>query len=102
MGGEFSLRGCHPSRCSSASDNCTMHEDISTFISTMSCEIRIGTSGWHYKHWMGTFYPDRVPLPEGSVRGKKGTVAKRFPASKMLDFYARHFDAVEINNTFYR
>lgn len=50
----------------------------------MSCSIRIGTSGWHYKHWVGTFYPARTP------------------ASKMLDFYIRHFDAVEINNTFYK
>jgi uncharacterized protein YecE (DUF72 family) len=50
----------------------------------MSCDIRIGTSGWHYKHWLGTFYPERLP------------------ASRMLDFYVRHFDAVEINNTFYR
>ena len=61
-----------------------MREDISTYITTMSCDVRIGTSGWHYKHWVGTFYPARLP------------------ASKMLDFYVRDFDAVEINNTFYR
>lgn len=47
-------------------------------------EIRIGTSGWHYKHWKGTFYPAELP------------------ASKWLGFYVRHFDAVEINNSFYR
>jgi uncharacterized protein YecE (DUF72 family) len=47
-------------------------------------EIRIGTSGWHYKHWKGPFYPADLP------------------ASKMLAFYMRHFDAVEINNSFYR
>jgi uncharacterized protein YecE (DUF72 family) len=46
--------------------------------------IRIGTSGWHYKHWMGLFYPEK------------------FPPSKMLAYYARHFGTVEINNTFYR
>ena len=46
--------------------------------------IHIGTSGWHYKHWRGPFYPEKLP------------------ASKMLDFYARHFDTVELNNTFYR
>jgi uncharacterized protein YecE (DUF72 family) len=46
--------------------------------------VHIGTSGWHYKHWLGPFYPDKLP------------------ASKMLDFYARHFDTVELNNTFYR
>lgn len=47
-------------------------------------EIRIGTSGWHYIHWKGPFYPADLP------------------ASKMLAFYVRHFDAVEINNSFYR
>jgi uncharacterized protein YecE (DUF72 family) len=46
--------------------------------------IRIGTSGWHYPHWRGPFYPEK------------------FPASKMLEFYSRHFDTVELNNTFYR
>ena len=50
----------------------------------MSADIRIGTSGWHYKHWIGTFYPER------------------WPASKMLGFYLERFDTVEINNSFYR
>jgi uncharacterized protein YecE (DUF72 family) len=46
--------------------------------------VRIGTSGWHYKHWLdGVFYPS----------GTK-------PA-QMFEFYARHFDTVEINNSFY-
>jgi uncharacterized protein YecE (DUF72 family) len=47
-------------------------------------EIRIGTSGWHYKHWRGPFYP------------------RDMPASKMLAFYLQRFDTVEINNSFYR
>ena len=47
-------------------------------------EIRIGTSGWHYQHWVGRFYPDR------------------WPASKMLAYYQERFDTVEINNSFYR
>src|SRR5579872_2368541 len=46
--------------------------------------VHIGTSGWHYKHWRGPFYPDKLP------------------ASKMLGFYAQDFDTVELNNTFYR
>jgi uncharacterized protein YecE (DUF72 family) len=47
------------------------------------CDIRIGTSGWHYKHWLGPFYPADVhPL-------------------QMLSFYVDHFNTVEINNTFY-
>ena len=45
--------------------------------------VRIGTSGWHYKHWLGPFYPP-------------GT-----PPSKMLSFYFEHFDTVELNNSFY-
>lgn len=47
------------------------------------CEIRIGTSGWHYKHWIGSFYPPKTP------------------ASKMLQHYIDHFDTVELNNSFY-
>lgn len=48
------------------------------------CQRHIGTSGWHYKQWVGDFYPARIS-----------------PA-KMLSWYAREFDTVEINNTFYR
>jgi len=43
----------------------------------------IGTSGWHYDHWRHLFYPDKL--------------AK----AKWLDFYAHHFNTLEINNTFY-
>jgi uncharacterized protein YecE (DUF72 family) len=47
--------------------------------------IRIGCSGWNYKHWRnGVFYPPRL--------------APR----RWLEFYARHFDTVEVNSTFYR
>ena len=46
--------------------------------------IRIGTSGWHYEHWGGRFYPEGLPK------------------SKWLQHYAKHFDTVEINNTFYQ
>jgi len=49
-----------------------------------SCDIRIGTSGFHYKHWKGPFYPEKLP------------------AAKMLDFYVKRFDTVELNNSFYR
>jgi uncharacterized protein YecE (DUF72 family) len=44
----------------------------------------VGTSGWTYDHWRGCFYP-----PE---------LAK----SRWFDYYAREFNAVEINATFYR
>ncbi len=43
----------------------------------------IGTSGWHYDHWKGGFYPQDLPRTE------------------WLDFYARHFSTLEINNSFY-
>jgi uncharacterized protein YecE (DUF72 family) len=46
---------------------------------------RIGCSGWNYASWRhGVFYPDRCP------------------ARLWLEFYARHFDTVEVNATFYR
>ena len=46
--------------------------------------VHIGTSGWHYKRWVGPFYPPKMP------------------PSKMLSFYLERFDTVEINNSFYR
>ena len=49
----------------------------------MAC-IRIGTSGWHYLHWRGPYYP------------------ADWPSAKMLSFYMADFDSVEINNSFYR
>lgn len=50
----------------------------------MACDIRIGTSGFHYKHWKGPFYPQKTP------------------DAAMLDFYIQHFDTLELNNSFYR
>lgn len=47
-------------------------------------EIKIGTSGWHYKHWVGAFYPPK------------------WPARRMFEYYLGYFDTVELNNTFYR
>ncbi len=46
--------------------------------------IHIGTSGWHYKHWRGIFYP----------------AAMR--PSDYLAYYSTRFQTVEINNSFYR
>ncbi len=45
--------------------------------------IRIGTSGWHYAHWRGPFYPEKLP------------------SAQMLDFYCQRLKSVEINNSFY-
>lgn len=50
----------------------------------MAARYYIGTSGWHYEHWRGLFYPPELPK------------------TRWLDFYARHFTTVELNNTFYR
>ncbi len=47
------------------------------------CDIRIGTSGWYYEHWRELFYPADLPK------------------SKWFEYYAQHFNTVEINNTFY-
>jgi hypothetical protein len=46
--------------------------------------IHIGTSGWHYGHWRGPFYPEEL--------GTEGFLA----------FYAERFHTVEINNSFYQ
>jgi len=45
--------------------------------------VRIGTSGWEYAHWRGSFYPDDLPR------------------ERWLDFYADRFDTVELNASFY-
>lgn len=50
----------------------------------MAAEIRIGTSGYHYKDWVGRYYPE----------GMK--------SHQMLAHYLRDFDTVELNNTFYQ
>jgi len=44
----------------------------------------VGCSGWQYKHWRGDFYPADLPQ------------------TRWFEHYARTFDTVEINNTFYR
>lgn len=46
--------------------------------------IFAGTSGWQYKEWKGSFYPEEIS------------------AADMLEFYAGRFSTVEVNNTFYR
>jgi len=46
--------------------------------------LYVGTSGYSYKEWKGKFYPEQLP------------------AKDMLSYYAEHFQAVELNNTFHR
>ena len=50
---------------------------------TQAMEKRIGCSGYHYDDWKGDFYP------------------KDLPKKKWIEYYAEHFDTVELNNTFY-
>jgi uncharacterized protein YecE (DUF72 family) len=47
-------------------------------------KISVGTSGYNYPEWRGTFYPAKLP------------------AAKMLAYYVERFSTVEINATFYR
>lgn len=51
---------------------------------TVSTCCRIGTSGWVYAHWRGVFYPTGLSQ------------------SRWYDHYAKHFDTVEVNYSFYR
>src|SRR6185436_19144180 len=46
--------------------------------------VWVGTSGYNYPEWKGSFYPEKLP------------------AAKMLPYYAERFPTVEINYTFYR
>ena len=46
--------------------------------------LYVGTSGYSYKEWKGSFYPQTLP------------------AKDMLVYYSERFRSVELNNTFYR
>ena len=50
----------------------------------MPARVLVGTSGYNYPEWRGTFYPEK------------------FSTDKMLAYYAERFSTVEINYTFYR
>ena len=50
----------------------------------MTQRIQVGTSGYNYPEWRGSFYPEK------------------FSTNKMLPYYAERFPTVEINYTFYR
>jgi uncharacterized protein YecE (DUF72 family) len=50
----------------------------------MPRRVLVGTSGYNYPEWRGTFYPEK------------------FSTDKMLPYYAERFPTVEINYTFYR
>src|SRR4026207_1287833 len=50
----------------------------------VAMNLYVGTSGYSYKEWKGSFYPATIP------------------AKDMLSYYASQFHAVELNNTSYR
>jgi uncharacterized protein YecE (DUF72 family) len=47
-------------------------------------QVHVGTSGYNFPEWKGTFYPEKLP------------------AAQMLPYYAERLSTVEINYTFYR
>jgi len=47
-------------------------------------QAHVGTSGWTYDHWQGSFYPEACPK------------------TRRLEYYAGCFSTVELNATFYR
>ena len=51
---------------------------------TPAPRVSVGTSGYNYPEWRGTFYPEK------------------FSTDKMLAYYSERFPTVEINYTFYR
>ena len=55
-----------------------------TRVAQSPSRVHVGTSGYNYPEWRGTFYPEK------------------FPTAKMLAYYAERFSTVEINYTFYR
>jgi uncharacterized protein YecE (DUF72 family) len=52
-------------------------------VSAPAARLRVGTSGYQYRHWKGRFYPEDLPQ------------------RRWFAYYAGSFDTVEINNTFY-
>jgi uncharacterized protein YecE (DUF72 family) len=46
-------------------------------------KIHVGTSGWSYKHWQGTFYPENIKPKD------------------QFEYYQQIFDTVELNSSFY-
>lgn len=46
-------------------------------------DVRIGTSGWQYRHWREAFYPAGLPM------------------TRWFEHYTSRFDTVEVNSSFY-
>lgn len=50
----------------------------------MAAQLRVGTSGFSYSSWRGTFYP------------------RKLKSEAMISYYATRLNSVEVNTTFYR
>ena len=57
---------------------------IACYDKPMTASIHVGTSGYSFRDWLGTVYPAKMK------------------AGQFLSYYARMFDCVEINSTYYR
>src|SRR5262249_34939625 len=75
------LRAREQQPCCGARDG---HEPSHHLGLVLHLMIWIGTSGYNYPEWKGSFYPSDLPT------------------AKMLPYYAERFPTVEINYTFYR
>jgi uncharacterized protein YecE (DUF72 family) len=62
----------------------TSEVHLSFRIRSIQAQVRIGTSGWSYKHWEHVFYPDKLAPREH------------------LPFFTRNFSTVEINYSYYQ
>src|SRR5215472_10733457 len=61
-----------------------VYQGVRSFLaSEQPMNLYVGTSGYSYKEWKGTFYPKDLPAPQ------------------MLRYYGERFRTVEINSTFY-
>src|SRR5262249_52373408 len=81
IGGPRRARGERTQRRSGGENRMDAHTLLVYSRATM---IWIGTSGYNYPEWKGSFYPPDLP------------------AAKMLPYYSARFPTVEINYTFYR
>ncbi|HDL85176.1 MAG TPA: DUF72 domain-containing protein, partial [Candidatus Acetothermia bacterium] len=57
---------------------------IARYDKPMTASIHVGTSGYSFKDWLGAVYPAKMK------------------AGEFLSYYAKMFDCVEINSTYYR
>ena len=82
QGISFTTSGSRRLQCYNS--RCPVRERYELSETKTAVKLWVGTSGYSYKAWLGSFYPERLA------------------AKEMLPYYASRLPAVEINNTFYR